>query len=57
MAKLQSKISECWKKLPAMRKKMIELEEEKERRLLLKEAKEELWKRWRQKKGRAVSAN
>ena len=49
---IQLKISESLKRLPETRKKAIEAEEEKERRLLLKEAKEELWKRWRQKKGR-----
>ena len=53
--KLQSRLTECWSKLPAMQQKMIELEEEKERRLLLKEAREELWKRWRQKKGRGTA--
>ena len=39
-------------KLPRNRRILVERETEKERKLLLKEAKEELWKRWRQKKGR-----
>ena len=52
---LQAKITECWMKLPEERKKMIEVKEEKERRMLLKEAKEELWKRWRQNKGRKAT--
>ena len=30
------------------------MEEEKERRILLKEAKESLWKRWRQRKERGI---
>ena len=52
---LQAKISDCWKRLPQTRQKVLELEEERERRLLLKEAKEELWKRWRQRKGRKAT--
>ena len=32
----------------------MRMEEEKERRMLLTEAKIELWKRWRQKKGRGT---
>ena len=49
---IQLKISESLKRLPEVKKKAIEAEEERERRLMLKEAKEELWKRWRQRKGR-----
>ena len=40
--RIQARITECWAKLPDTRKRMIEVEQEKERRLVLKEAKEEL---------------
>ena len=40
--------------LPQNRRKIIELEEEKKRRLLLEEAENELWRKWRQKKGRGI---
>ena len=52
--KVQTKITECWARLPEVRRKNVEAAEDRERRLLLKEAKEELWKRWRQKKGRKI---
>ena len=38
--------------IPENRKKLLEQELEKERRLTLKEAKAELWKKWAQNKGR-----
>ena len=38
--------------LPTDAQILVEREEEKRKRILLKEAKQELWKRWRQKKGR-----
>ena len=48
----QQRITETLKKLPKNKHILIEREEEKRRRILLKEAKEQLWKRWRQRKGR-----
>ena len=48
----QMKITEAMKILPKEKQILIENEEEKRNRILLKEAKEELWKRWRQRKGR-----
>ena len=48
--KIQNKITENLRQLPENRRILIEREEEKERRLLLQEAKIELWKKWRKKK-------
>ena len=48
----QQKITSQLAKLPENRRIMVERELETERKLNLKEAKEELWRRWRQKKGR-----
>ena len=48
----QQKITTQLAKLPENRRIMLERELETERKLNLKEAKEELWRRWRQKKGR-----
>ena len=50
---IQKKITESLGELPGNRRVILERELEKERRLLLKEAKEEIWKKWRQKKGRS----
>ena len=52
MRKIQLKITEKLAELPRNRKILLERELEKERRILMKEAKEEIWKKWRQKKGR-----
>ena len=49
---MQQKITETLNKLPKNKQILIEREEEKISRILLKEAKEELWKKWRQRKGR-----
>ena len=49
---IQKKITETLQKLPRNTQILIEREEEKRRRILLQEAKQELWRRWRQKKGR-----
>ena len=48
----QTKITENLEKLPRNRRIMLEREMERERRLNLQEAKEEVWKKWRQCKGR-----
>ena len=50
--KLQTKITETLQELPQNRRILVEREKERERKLLLQEAKLELWKKWRQKKGR-----
>ena len=50
--KIQTKITETLLKIPSNRQKIIREEEERERKLLLEEAKDEIWKRWRQNKGR-----
>ena len=50
--KKQQKITETLGKLPINRRILLERDLEKERRLDLKEAKEEIWKRWRLTKGR-----
>ena len=50
--KIQEKITESLARLPENRQRLLRMEEDKERRMLLTEAKKELWKRWRQKKGR-----
>ena len=49
---IQSKITDRLNQLPNNRRILIEKEIEKERLLNLKEAKEEIWKKWRQTKGR-----
>ena len=49
--KLQ-KITETLEQLPKNTQILIEREEEKRKRILLQDAKQELWKRWRQRKGR-----
>ena len=48
----QQRITQELEKLPDNRRILLEREIETERKLNLKEAKEELWKRWRQKKGK-----
>ena len=50
--KKQQKITEALEKIPDNRMIMLERELERERRINLKEAKEEVWKRWRLTKGR-----
>ena len=50
--KLQTKITETLKELPRNRRILLEGEMEKERRMTLREAKQEVWKKWRQSKGR-----
>ena len=49
---MQKKITESLGELPKNRRLLLEREMELERRLLLKEAKEDVWKKWRQNKGR-----
>ena len=51
----QRKITETLEKLPKNRAEFHRRREEKEKRLLLKEVREEMWKRWRQTKGRRGS--
>ena len=48
----QSKITETLGKLPENRRILVERELDKERRVNLKEAREEVWKKWRQSKGK-----
>ena len=50
--KKQTKITEMLNSLPENRRILAEKEAEKERILSLKEAKLELWRRWRHKKGK-----
>ena len=50
--KKQQKITEALEKIPDNRRIILERELERERRMNLKEAKEEVWKRWRLTKGR-----
>ena len=50
--RLQRKITESLAELPENRQIILRREEEKERLITLQEAKKELWKRWRQKKGK-----
>ena len=40
--------------LPKNRQILLQREQEREKRILLQETKKELWKRWRQKKGRGM---
>ena len=47
---LQTRITD--EKMPRNRKMLIEMELERKRIFLMKEAKQELWKKWRQNKGR-----
>merc|ERR1712208_112710 len=49
---IQSRITSQLKLIPENRRKILEMEIERERIMILKEAKEELWKKWSQKKGR-----
>ena len=49
---LQRKITDSLGTLPRNRRILLEREIEKERRLTIKEAREELWKRWRHAKGK-----
>ena len=49
---LQRKITDTLGKLPRNRRILLEREIEKERRITIKEAREELWKRWRHSKGK-----
>ena len=51
---IQQKITENLKLLPENRRKLAEKEEEKRRNLLMKEAEDELWRKWRQRKGRGM---
>ena len=50
---IQMKITTELKKIPDNERKILENNIEKERLMSLKEAKMEIWKRWRQKKGKA----
>ena len=49
---IQQRITDSLGELPRNRRILLERELDLERRLLLKEAKEEVWKKWRQNKGR-----
>ena len=49
---IQMRITQSLGELPENKRILLDREMEKERRLLMKEAKEEIWKKWRQKKGR-----
>ena len=51
---IQRKITENLALLPKNRQILLQREEEKERKMLLQETKKELWKRWRQRKGRGM---
>ena len=51
---IQRKITENLAILPKNRQILLQREEERERRILLQETKKELWKRWRQRKGRGM---
>ena len=48
--KLQTKITDTLVKLPENERAILEYEERKKRRLEIKEARENIWKRWRGKK-------
>ena len=50
--KQQQKITETWKLLPASERKRLEKEEMKSRKLELRDAKINIWKRWRGKNGK-----
>ena len=50
----QQKITDCLMKLPENRKRLVEKEEEKMRKMMMEEAETELWRKWRQKKGRGM---
>ena len=54
--KIQQKITENLKLLPENRRKIIEKEEERKRSLLMEEAENELWRKWRQRKGRGMKS-
>ena len=54
--RVQKKITETLNKLPKNRAELCRREDELERRLLIKEAKEEMWRKWRQTKGRRGGA-
>ena len=54
--RIQRRITDCLKSLPQNRRRILELEEDKKRRLLLEEAETELWRKWRQKKGRGMKS-
>ena len=49
---VQLKITSTLKLLPKPTQILLEKEEDRKKRILLKEAKEDLWKKWRQRKGR-----
>ena len=50
--KLQKKITDSLNQIPRNRRILLEQRLEKERRMTLKEAKEEIWKKWRHSKGK-----
>ena len=52
---MQRKITEELSKLPQNRKVLVEREMERERLILMKEAKQELWRKWRQNKGKTIN--
>ena len=54
---LQRKITDSLATLPKNRQILLLREEERERLILLQEAKKEIWKRWRQRKGRGMKMN
>ena len=54
---MQRKITDSLATLPKNRQILLLREEERERLILLQEAKKEIWKRWRQRKGRGMKMN
>ena len=54
--KIQKKITENLKILPENRKKLADREKESRRKLLMEEAENEIWRKWRQRKGRGMKS-
>ena len=52
--KIQLKITQNLALLPKNRQILLQREEEREKRMLLQETKKDMWRRWRQKKGRGT---
>ena len=51
---IQLKITETLKEIPSNRRKIVEAQVDKERLLDLKEAKQKIWRKWRQNKGKKI---
>ena len=54
---IQTKIIKELEKIPENKRKLLESQIEHQNKLDLKEAKEEIWKRWRHKKGKITNIN